>query len=202
MTRCFLAFEFAPETLAYLTDQIDAAHRLLSEDHGWPLRLIRPENWHVTLLFFEGLEQQERKALWEQVAHGVEEGLKDGLWRAPDFAWQGLALWPSPRRPSLLCLEAGIFPAGAAFPLGTESEPCAKGNVEHYLTYRPHATVMRFRGRGGRRSLGREWRELRESLPALDGGKIRCDRVSMFLSTLSGDQPLYPREFTLPLARG
>jgi 2'-5' RNA ligase len=189
-----------------LTDQIETAHRLLSEDHGWPLRLIRPENWHVTLLFFEGLEQQERNAVWEEVARGVEDGMKDtgkdGPWRAPDFTWQGLALWPSPRRPSLLCLEAEPFPAGAAYALRTASAPCAKGNVEHYLAYRPHATVMRFRGRGGRRSLGREWRELRESLPEFDSGKIRCDRVSMFLSTLSGDQPVYPREFTLPLVRG
>lgn len=195
MTRCFLAFEFTPESLACLEQKIAPAHRLLSEDHGWPLRLIRPGNWHVTLLFFEALEARERRQVWEQVQRGISEG----GWRPPRFSWQGLGLWPSPRRPSLVCLEAEPAAASAAWPLQVASEPCAKGNVAHYLTYRPHATVMRMRGRGGKRALGREWRELVGALPRFNAESIRCDRVSMFLSTLSREQPVYPREYTLAL---
>ena len=195
MTRCFLAFEFAPESLAYLRERIEPLHRLLSEDQGWPLRLVIAENWHVTLLYFDGLDQPERRQVWKQVARGVA----GGQWRAPEFCWQCLSLWPTPRRPSLVCLEAEPAPAASAWPLPVDTAPCANGNVAHYLAYRPHATVMRFKGRGGRKPRGREWKALRDELPSFDSAPIRCDRISMLLSTLSRDQPVYPREFTLAL---
>ena len=197
MIRCFVAFEFTPESLIYLQDRITRAHRLLSEDHGWPLRLIRADNWHVTLLFFDGLEEAERRQVWKE----VESGVSSGAWRAPEFSWQGLSPWPSPRRPSLVCLEAEPAEASVAWPLQVASEPCCKGNVGHYLAYRPHATVMRFRGRDGRKPLGKRWPQIQGELPTLDSERIRCDRISMFLSTLSREQPVYPREFTLPLPK-
>lgn len=195
ITRCFLAFEFDAETLAYLKKQVEPAHRMLAEEHGWPVRLIRPENWHVTLLFFDGLEEDERARVWREAARAVA----DGAWREPAFAWQGLSLWPTPRRPSLVCLEAGQTDAGAGWPLTVACEPFSKGDVAHYLAYRPHATVMRLRRGGKARSLGRDWQGLRDKLPSFDAARIRCDRVSLFLSTLSREQPVYPREFTARL---
>lgn len=201
MTRCFLAFEFAPESLAYLEEQIEPVHRWLRDDHGWPLRLVIAKNWHVTLLFFDGLDEPERRQLWRHVAEQVEQGVSDGPWRAPEFAWQGLSLWPTARRPSLVCLVAEPAPAAGAWPLPVATAPCAKGNVGHYLAYRPHATVMRFKGRGGSAPWGRQWKGLRDELPAFDSARIRCDRISMFLSILSGEQPVYPREFTLALTQ-
>lgn len=195
MTRCFLAFEFTPESLAYLRERIAPVHRLLSEDRGWPLRMVIAENWHVTLLFFNGLDQPERRQVWQR----VERGVAGGQWRAPAFVWRGLSLWPTSRRPSLVCLEAEPAPAAVAWPLPVVTAPCAKGHVAHYLAYRPHATVMRFRGRGGGAPWGREWKALRDGLPGFDPGRIRCDRISMLLSTLGRDQPVYPREFTLTL---
>ncbi len=194
MTRCFLAFEFEPASLEYLCKKIIPAHRMLAEQHGWPLRLIRPENWHVTLLFFEGLEEEERKAVWEQ----AERAARAGTWRELAFQWRGLSLWPSARRPSLVCLEGERFPASAAWPLPISAEPFSRGEVAHYLNYRPHATVMRFRGRG-RKALGREWREIEAGLPRFDPARIRLDRLSFILSSLSAEQPVYPREFTVGL---
>ena len=51
MTRCFAAFEFEAPSLSYPRETVAPAHRLLSDGQGWPVRLIRPENGHVTVLF-------------------------------------------------------------------------------------------------------------------------------------------------------
>ncbi|MCZ6533518.1 MAG: hypothetical protein O7A08_11215 [SAR324 cluster bacterium] len=194
MTRCFLAFEFAPRSLAYLQEYLPPAHRLLAEERGWPLRLIRPENWHVTLLFFNDLAEEERARVWAE----TERAAREGTWRGLAFAWMGLSLWPNPRRPSLICLEAERYSGSAAWPLPLSQQPFCKGEVGHLLAYRPHATVMRLRGRG-RKGLGKEWHGLAGDLPRFDAARIRLDRLSFFLSTLSAAQPVYAREYTVGL---
>ena len=194
MTRCFLGFEFTPDSLAYLKEQVLPVHRRLAEELGWPLRLVRPENWHVTLLFFDALEPEERAAAWK----AVEQGARSGAWRELGFVWRGLALWPSPRRPSLLCLEGEVFPGAAAWPLPVAEAPFSKGDLRHYGAFRPHATLMRLTRRG-RKPLAREWRAFASELPAFDSAHIRFDRVAFFLSTLSEEQPFYVRERTVEL---
>ncbi len=195
MTRCFLGFEFEPESLAYLRERVEPVHRMLAEEEGWPVRLVRPENWHVTLLFFDGLEAAQRAEAWEEVAAAA----RSGAWTGLAFDWRGLAIWPNPRRPSLVCLEAALFPGTADWPLPVAREPFSLGKTENYRAFRPPATLMRFRGRRQRSGLAREWRALRERLPAIEPGRIRFDRVSFLLSTLTQEAPIYPREFTAPL---
>ena len=194
MTRCFLGFEFQPESLAYLRERVEPFFEKLKGELGWDLRLIRPENWHVTLLFFQGLEASEREEVWGE----VEKAARGGVWKELAFDWKGLAVWPSPRRPSLICLEAGLYPATPGWPLPVSREPFSKGEVGHYLSYRPHATLMRLKGRS--HPVIREWKGLEGSLPEIDPGEIRFDRVSFFLSTLSREQPVYPRESSSPLS--
>ena len=198
MTRCFVGFEFEPESLAYLRERVEPAHRLLAEEQGWPVRLVRPENWHVTLLFFAGLETRARREVWAE----VEAAARSGVWSGLAFEWRGLAVWPSTRRPSLVCLEAAPFPGTSAWPLPVEREPFSHARIENYLSFRPHTTLMRFRrGKKGRSqgAVGREWRDLGNRLPAFEPERIGFDRVSMFLSTLTHEQPIYPREFTASL---
>ncbi len=203
MTRCFVAFEFEAGSLAYLREWVEPVHRMLAEEEGWPVRLVRPENWHVTLLFFDGLEAGQRAEVWEEVAAAA----RSGAWAELAFDWRGLAIWPNPRRPSLICLEAARLSepvaetgAGTAeWPLPIDREPFSLGKTGNTLAFRPHATLMRFRGRRQRSGLAREWRALRERLPAIEPGRIRFDRVSFLLSTLTQEAPIYPREFTAPL---
>ncbi len=192
MTRCFLGFEFQPASLDYLREQVAPLHRRLSQELSWPVRLVRPENWHLTLLFFEELAGGERAEVWK----AVERGAGEGAWRELAVEWQGLAVWPSPRRPSLICLEAGLYPGAAAWPLPVCEAPFSKAKVRDYRAFRPHITLMRF---NRRRPMGREWRGIQDELPRFDPERIAFDRLSFFLSTLSPEQPIYPREFTVSL---
>jgi 2'-5' RNA ligase len=199
MTRCFLGFELTEESRAYLRERLLPLHRALSGERHWPVRLVPPENWHATLLFFEGLEADERAQVWGE----VERAVAAGAWRTLEFAWHGLALWPAPRRPALLCVEAERFAGAAAWPLAAlaEQPPYSKGDTRHLLDYVPHITVMRFRkARGARLPRPRDWEAVQPLLPAIEAQALRFDRVSLFLSTVSPAQPVYPREHTLALA--
>jgi 2'-5' RNA ligase len=198
MTRCFLGFELRDDSRAYLRERLLPLHRELAETRGWPLRLVPPENWHATLLFFAALDAPERAEVWR----AVEADAAAGAWGALDFAWRGLAPWPGPRRPGLLCVEAGPHAAAAAWPLTArlDQPPFAKGDTQHLRSYVPHITVMRFRkGRGQRLPRPADWDAVQPLLPALDPAALRFDRISFFLSTVSPQQPIYPRERTLAL---
>lgn len=198
MTRCFLGFELTDDSRAYLRERLVPLHRALSGERHWPLRLVPPDNWHATLLFFNGLEAAEREQVWAL----VERATREGRWGALDFVWQRLALWPSPRRPSLLCLEAERFAGTAEWPLTAQAAeaPVSKGDTRHLLDYVPHITVMRLRrSREGRLPRPRDWDAVQPLLPAIDPAAVRFDRVSLFLSTVSPERPIYPREHTLAL---
>jgi 2'-5' RNA ligase len=200
MTRCFLGFELTQESRAYLRERLLPLHTALSGEHGWPLRLVPPDNWHATLLFFDALEAPERERVWAEVQRCVSQG----EWRALEFAWRGVALWPAPRRPALLCVEAARYEPATAWPLArlAEQEPFSKGDTRHLLDYIPHITVMRFRkARGTRLPRPRDWEAVQGLLPPIEAGAVHFDRISFFLSTVSPERPIYPRERTLPLSR-
>ncbi len=199
MTRCFLGFELSEASRAYLEGQLRPLHGRLAGELGWPLRLVPPPNWHVTLLFFDSLQPAEREEVWQ----GVERSVAAGDWAGLAFPWSALSLWPSPRRPGLLCLEAPLHPACGEWTLTglLHEAPFSKGTVEHLRAYRPHITLMRFRrGRGARLPRPRDWEAVQGELPPIDPARVVVDRVSFFLSTVCPAQPIYPRERTVPLA--
>jgi len=199
MTRCFLGFELTEESRAYLRERLLPLHRALAEGQGWPLRLVPPDNWHATLLFFADLEPAQREEVWSL----IEDSVAAGTWRGLAFAWQGVNVWPGPRRPGLLCVEAAPYGDAAQWPLVArlEAEPFRRGDTEHLRGYVPHITVMRFRkGRGARLPRPRDWDAAQSLLPHIDADAVRFDRISFFLSTVSPARPVYPRERTLPLA--
>lgn len=198
MTRCFLGFELTEESRGYLRERLLPLHRALSVERRWPLRLVPPDNWHATLLFFNALEADERDAVWAQ----VERWTREGRWGPLHFAWQRLALWPAPRRPALLCLEAEPYAAARDWPLAAELDapPFNKGDTRHLLDYVPHLTLMRFRkSREARLPRPRDWEAVQPLLPSIEPDAVRFDRVSFFLSTVSPQQPIYPREHTVAL---
>ena len=197
--RCFLGFELAPESRAWLEGRVEALRAGLEEVWGWSPRVIRPDNWHATLLFFHGLDEWERGRVWEQVRGWAAQG----TWAGLKFNWKGWALWPSPRRANLLCLEAAAHQGAGGWPIqqALGEEPFRKGITRHLGTYVPHITLMRFHRRGHRVTTGM-WEDARNKLPLLEPVELemlRFDRVSFFLSTLSAHVPVYPREYTAAL---
>jgi len=195
MTRCFLAFELTEASRDYLRERVEPFHQELRAS-GWPVRLVPPENWHLTLLFFNDLSAEEREAVWAPAARLAEAG----TWRDLRFDWNGLAVWPTPRRPSLVCVEAAPYAPAQDWPVlhWLDEEPFAKADTRHMLPYVPHITVMRF-DRKRRRPVAREWEAMSSELPGFDPAAIRVDRLAFFLSTVSPRQPVYPRERSTPL---
>ncbi|MBI4082053.1 MAG: hypothetical protein HY423_05525 [Candidatus Lambdaproteobacteria bacterium] len=196
MTRCFLALELEEASRAYLRERVAPFHRLLAGRHRWRVRLVPPANWHLTLLFFPGLDDGERQAVWEPVAAAT----RAGAWGALDFVWRGLTLWPSPRRPALVCLEAAPFPGSTAWPIAPllGDPPFSKADLRHVAPYRPHITLMRLE-RGRQPNLAEAWDALGAERPTIEPERIRFDRVAILLSTVSRAEPIYPRERSLAL---
>ncbi len=194
--RCFLGFELTGDSRAYLAGLVAPLHEKLKGKYGWPVRLLPDRNWHASLLFFQRLTAGERAQVWRE----VEADALAGIWADLRFDWSGLALWPSPRRPNLICLESPDYTPALQWPLAgrlTET-PFSKGETDHLLRYRPHITVMRFR-RGGWKPNAGQWSEIQQEIPPIDPHWVRFDHVSLFLSTLSSGNPIYPREYTASL---
>jgi 2'-5' RNA ligase len=194
VTRCFVGLELDDGSRAYLDSVVRPVHRALQSRGRWPMRLVRPENWHLTLLFFPDLDEDGRAAVWET----IERGASAGAWRDAAFDWRGLALWPSERRPSLIALEAAPYAPAERWPfvplLGRE--PFSRADTRHVTPFRPHITVIRFDPRW-RKALPEAWAHALRDAPAFDPARIRFDRVSFLLSTLGPEQPVYPRERTV-----
>lgn len=195
MTRCFLGFELTEDSRRYLYDRVAPLHDALRRKGRWPVRLVPPENWHATLLFFDDLDAAERDEVWQVVADGAARG----DWQHLRFAWRRLALWPSLQRPSLVALEADACEAARDWPVAPhlDREPFAKADTRHYLPFIPHVTVIRF-DRRWRRVLPRVWSEL-EEVPQIDPAAIRVHAISFLLSP---PNPVYRRERTVALVPG
>lgn len=193
--RCFLGFELTGESRNILQQAVDSVAALLRDALPRPPRLVPARNWHATLLFFPSLEAEERKQVWAEVQRGVE----GGAWQDVNFDWTRFAVWPSPRRPGLVCLEGNPYSAARHWPLLNRigDAPFNKADLRHVGSFVPHITLMRFRGRQD--SVSRQWAQLEPQLPKIAAESIRISAISFFLSTVSASQPVYPREYTLPL---
>ncbi|HEX7927504.1 MAG TPA: hypothetical protein VF678_07935 [bacterium] len=194
--RCFIGLELDEDCRERLRIHIEPFANKLQKELGWPIRMVPPPNWHQTVLFFQDLADAERAAVWQETLRNVEAG----AWSDLFFPWQGLTLWPSPRKPSLICLAAEPVQDQERWPLFSRlgEEPFSKGDVEHLKAYRPHITLMRFRG-GASRPYWREWQAQGNRIPQIPPTAIRYSRVSLILSDVSPTKPIYPREYTAKL---
>ena len=194
--RCFLGFELDEGCRELMRVRVEPFYNELQRSMGWPVRLVPPGNWHMTGLFFKDLGDAERAAVWQEALRNVAAG----VWNDIFFPFERLSLWPEPRRPSLICIAAPEWPGAAQWPLAQrlDEEPFSKGDTAHLRAFRPHITLMRFRG-GAVRPYWREWQALGDRVPAIPPTAVRFNRVSLFLSDVSPAKPIYPREYTAPL---
>ncbi len=194
--RCFIGFELVDTCLERLRQRVEPFCGILQKELGWQVRLIAPGNWHMTCLFFQDLTEAERAEVWLEVQRNVSSG----AWSELMFPWGGLALWPAPRRPNLICLEAPPYPEAERWPLASKLDvlPFAKADATNLAEFRPHITLMRFRGVAVRR-YGQEWAQIARDIPQVPPSAIRFDRVSLFLSDVKPERPIYTREYTARL---
>jgi len=191
--RCFIGFELVDTCLERLRQRIEPFCGFLRKELGWQVRLVPPANWHMTCLFFQDLTEAERAEVWLEVQRNVSSG----AWSRLVFPWSGLALWPTPNRPNLICLEAPPYPEAASWPLAGKLgiPPFAKADMKNFAEFRPHITLVRFRGVAVRR-YGKEWQQASRDIPLVPPSAIRFDRVSLFLSDVRPERPVYTREYT------
>jgi len=194
--RCFVGLELVDTCLERLRQRVEPFCRLLIREAGWQVRMVHPQNWHLTVLYFPELDAAERAEVWAE----VERNVSAGAWSTLLIPWTGLALWPTPRRPNLICLEAPVYPEAAQWPLAQRlgALPFSKADAARLTEYRPHITLIRFRGPGSR-PYAREWQALQKEIPQVPPTAIRFDRVSMILSDVKPDKPVYTREYTAVL---
>jgi len=191
VTRCFVAFELDEPSRAYLAGYVVPVHAALKTRQRWPMRLVRPENWHLTVLFFEELSAAEREEVWKF----IEPTATRGGWGELAFDWRGLALWPNPRRPSLVALEAEPYALAQSWPIAPllNRPPFSQGETRHFSPFRPHITVMRFDPRW-RKTIAEDWAAVTQDLEPIDSSRLRFVELSLVLSTLTPEESVYVRE--------
>lgn len=135
--RLFIGLGLAEAVKASL---LDVLARFSSDESE--LRWSSPESWHVTLQFLGQTKEQQARCVAEKLA-AVEaarvpvrlEGL--GFFERAGVFWAGVALTPE-----LLALQQKVVAA---------MRGC--GFVPEDRAYRPHITLARVKGRGGKRAL-------------------------------------------------
>jgi 2'-5' RNA ligase len=136
------------------------------------LRLIAPEDLHVTLCFLGWREASETAAIEEACAQTVADHTP------PSELELGPAVWLPPRRPRVLAVELiddGGTVAGLQSALSSVLEQ-GGWYVPEKRPFRPHVTVARV-GRGGRAP--------RDELAAPPGPGFAAAGVTLFRSRLS-----------------
>ncbi|MDH4247709.1 MAG: hypothetical protein OEW39_07825 [Deltaproteobacteria bacterium] len=196
MARCFLAFELTERSRQALQGWFEPFLQGLKAENSRVLHPVPAANWHTTLLFFSDLSEESMGRAWEQMRTWSGEK----AWGALEFNWKGLALWPSERRPGLICLEAQVYSAHPPWPIlnHLKQPPFNAGQGDHLRTYRPHITLARIRGRGSR-SLVQDLKKALAHHAATPLPAIQLDRLSFFLSAKAPGNPIYPRAYTLEL---
>jgi len=194
--KCFIGFELVDTCLERMRLRIEPFGIKLQKELGWQIRMVHPGNWHMTCLFFQDLDEAERALVWSEVGRNISAG----AWSTLGFPWNGLALWPDARKPNLICLEAPVYEHAAGWPLADMMQvpPFTKADAAHFAQYRPHITLMRFRG-VATRPYAKDWERIKIDIPQIPPSAIRFDRVSLFLSDLSPKKPIYTREYTARL---
>lgn len=139
MKRLFTGIPVAAEQVPRLVEEVD----VLRVGHP-ELRWSDRAGWHVTLQFY-GMVDAEQEALLRDKLRTVEgaalevrvEGL--GKFERAGVLWVGVAL-----SEQLVALQSTVVAVGKECGFAAEDRP-----------YRPHVTLARRKGRGGRWDVGR-----------------------------------------------
>jgi 2'-5' RNA ligase len=176
--RLFVAAEIGEPDRAAL---VDWAREAVGDDRG--MRVVAPEQVHLTLAFLGHRSPEEIPALGEVVASFADRP-------APALRTAG-ALWLSPRRPHVLTVGLED-PSGALARIHAavlEAMVREAGHEAERRAFRPHVTVARVRGR------------LRPfELPAPPPLEFEPSAVTLYRSRLGRGPATYERVASVPLS--
>jgi 2'-5' RNA ligase len=188
---CFLAFIPDPEYARRLEKWCrQVVREVLPERLQDHVKVIPWQNLHLTILYFQSLNQEERSRVWEKYI--VPD--RPALARVQNLEWERFAVWPRPQRPALFCLETAGYELAAQWKISREKDILVeKGDINHLQEYHPHLTAIRCRASWGAQRL-RLPPDL--AMPSLPVGlrKASWSGVAFLISNLSAENKFYRRE--------
>jgi 2'-5' RNA ligase len=148
------------------------------------LRMVAPANMHLTLKFVGD---------WEENRLGdLCEGARRAASRVNPFRllFGGVDVFPHIRRPRVVILKCASQPPSALSDLHSEleGELAPLGVKPEGRVFRPHLTIARVKGRGGRGLA-----DLVLHLGGFEAGTGEAAELGVFLSDLTPRGPVYSR---------
>ncbi len=174
--RSFIAFDLSDEKIL---ENISSVQKKLNEA-GADLRLVKPQNIHITLRFLGEVPAEIIKNVTEEMEY-VE---------APSFevALRGVGTFPSIKYPRVIWvgIEKG---SNELKEIHSQLEPRLRkiGLIPDKKGFSPHLTIARVRSGRNRNELVNILNELKE----YDFGVIQAEFLRLKRSTLKPDGPIY-----------
>jgi 2'-5' RNA ligase len=167
--RLFLAIPLRDETTRELSDTVE---RIRKRPGAEQLRWSSPESWHITLQFLGNAGAEDYACLLERLRRVRAAPVKIVPEKLGAFGRVGILHAGVKPTPELLDLEKLVTAATAACGFAREDRP-----------YRPHITLARRRGRGGRDGIASAAEKNRELMPF---SGFTADQFALYESFLGG----------------
>ena len=135
--RSFLAFELAPD----IKKQIETISKELKKSN-LPVRWVKPENIHLTLIFLGDVEEN----LIEDIKAKVNEVVRE--MKSFKIRLKGVGVFPSLKRPRVVWVGlGGDIDRLSDLRDNLQSKLNALGFIPERRPFKPHLTLGRFKGR-------------------------------------------------------
>jgi len=183
--RSFIAFDLSDEQIL---EKISSVQTKLNEA-GADLRLVKPQNIHITLRFLGEVPAEIIKNVTEEMEYV----------KAPSFevVLRGVGTFPSIKYPRVIWvgIEKG---SDEAKEIHSQLEPRLRkiGLIPDKKGFSPHLTIARVRSGRNRSELVNILNELKE----YDFGVIQAEFLRLKRSTLKPDGPIYSTIHEIKLA--
>lgn len=174
--RSFVAVECTNSGVSAGFDSIQG----LLRSTGARIKLVEPENIHLTVKFLGDLEEPQI----QEVSRVIEEISFDPF----KFTVQGVGVFPNIRRPATIWagITEGISELVEVF--GLVNEGLDKLGFERdRRRFQPHLTIARVRGGENRDKLVERLLEVEDYM----FGSVKVDRVTLKKSVLTRSGPIY-----------
>jgi len=176
LVRCFISFNIDDES--FMSGLIKVQKKL--KETGADLKLVKPENIHVTLRFLGEIQQEMIKKISDEM---------DGISFEPfNMELQGVGVFPNIRRINVIWvgIRKGLKQVEEIY---DQLEGCLTklGFKSDGKKFSPHITISRVRTGRNKEDLGHLLKELQD----LDFGSFKISTLKLMKSVLTPKGPIY-----------